>query len=80
MTVEFVRAFLGWGAILNMAMVTVWFALFVCAHDLMFTLHRRWFTISREAFDTLHYALIAAYKVGIWLFFIVPYFAVRLAG
>lgn len=78
MTLETVRAFLGWSAILNMLFVTVWFLLFTRAHDWMFSLHRRWFELSRESFDTIHYAGMACYKVSVWLFFIIPYCALRL--
>lgn len=78
MTLEIVRAFLGWCAVLNILFVTIWFLLFTQAHAWMFSLHRRWFELSQESFDTIHYAGMACYKVSVWCFFIVPYFALRL--
>lgn len=80
MNLEIVRAFLGWSAILNMLLVVIWFLLFTRAHDRMFSLHRRWFELSREKFDAIHYAGMAWYKISVWLFFIMPYFALRLAA
>lgn len=80
MSLEIIRAFLGWSAVLNMIFVSIWFLIFMLAHDWMFSLHRRWFTLSRESFDAIHYAGMACYKVLVWLFFIIPYFALRLVG
>lgn len=78
MTFEIVRAVLGWGAILNLAFVTVWFLLFIYANEWIFELHRRWFQLSRQTFDAIHYAGMAWYKAATWIFFIMPYLALRL--
>jgi hypothetical protein len=47
---------------------------------LMYGFHSRWFHLSVEQFDALHYAGIALYKIGILLFNLVPYIALRLVG
>ena len=80
MSLETVRAFLGWSAILNLIFVSIWFLIFMLAHDWIFFLHRRWFDLSRESFDAIHYAGMACCKIFAWLFFIMPYFALRLIG
>jgi hypothetical protein len=54
----------------------LWFAIFVLGHDWLHRLHGRWFRLSREQFDSIHYAGIAHYKVGILLFNLVPWIAV----
>jgi hypothetical protein len=41
----------------------------------MYRLHSRWFQVSRETFDALHYAGMTIYKVGILLFNLVPLIA-----
>ncbi len=43
----------------------------------MYQLHSRWFHLSREQFDALHYASMALYKLGILLLNLVPYIALR---
>lgn len=53
-------------------LLLVWFGAFVYAHDWMYRMHTRWFKLSFESFDVLHYAGIAAYKIGILLFNLVP--------
>ncbi len=80
MSLEIFRAVLGWAAILNILLLTVWFLIFVCAHDWVYGLHRRWFDLPRQTFDAVHYAGMAWYKLNIWMFFIIPYLALRLHG
>jgi len=45
---------------------------FVFAHDWMSRLHGRWFRLSPERFDSIHYAGMAVYKIGILLFNVAP--------
>lgn len=40
----------------------------------------RWFSLSREQFDSLHYAAMAVFKMGVLLFNLVPYLALRIVG
>jgi hypothetical protein len=80
MTIEVIRSFLLWCTVINHAVLLVWFLVFVFAHDLMLRIHGRWFRMSREQFDGLHYAGMAVYKVGILLFNLVPLAALFLRG
>ncbi|WP_407656543.1 DUF6868 family protein [Methyloglobulus morosus] len=41
--------------------------MFTLAHDWMYRLNCRWFKLSVETFDALHYAGMAVYKIGILL-------------
>ena len=59
-------------AAINYAVLILWFAVFLLAHDWLYRLHTRWFRLSTEAFDAINYAGIAAYKIGNMLFFLVP--------
>ncbi len=68
-----IRCFLG-----GVLLLTVWFLSFVLAGDCIYRLHSRWFSIPRQAFDTLHYALMAAAKIALLLFFLLPWIAIRL--
>jgi hypothetical protein len=58
----------------------VWFGVFVYAHDWMYRLHTRWFRLSVDTFDALHYAGLAMYKIGIILLNLVPLVALYLVG
>jgi hypothetical protein len=68
-----IRCFLG-----GILLLTVWFLCLVLAGDCIYQLHSRWFAIPRQAFDTLHYALMAVTKIAIILFFLLPWIAIRL--
>ncbi len=67
------RAVLLWSALLNYGVLSVWFLFFLFAHDWMYLLHARWFRLSVEQFDMLHYASMAIYKIGIILLNLVPW-------
>jgi len=59
-------------AAVNYAILFVWFAAFAFAHDGLHRLHKRWFRLPIESFDTLHYAGMSVYKIGILLLNLVP--------
>lgn len=80
MAFEVVRAVIAWSAILNLGILLCWFLIFTLAHDWMYRLHGKWFTFSAEAFDALHYGGMGLYKLGILLFNVAPYLAMRIVG
>jgi hypothetical protein len=80
MTTDLLRTLLGWGAIFNLAFLSLWFLLFISMRDSMLRLHGRWFRITIGAFDAIHYAGMAWYKLATWMFFIFPYIALRLGS
>lgn len=73
MTVEMLREFLGWATLINLGLVCYWFFFIMLAHDWTYRLHSRWFKLSVERFDSIHYAGMALYKVSILMFNLVPY-------
>ncbi len=75
MTIEVVRSFLGWCSVINMGLLLYWFLFIMFAHDWVYRVHSKWFKISVEKFDTVHYAGMMYFKIAIFVFIIVPYFA-----
>lgn len=75
MNTALIRDFLLWCAVINYGVLLGWFAAFTLAHDAMYRLHHKWFAVSREQFDAIHYAGMAVYKVGVLLLNIAPYVA-----
>lgn len=55
MDVAFVRRFLLLCTVVNYGVLLAWFLVFVFAHDWMLSIHGRWFHLSAELFDALHY-------------------------
>jgi hypothetical protein len=80
MTIELVRAVLGWCIVINMGILLWWFLWFILAHDFIYRFHGKWFKLSEQQFDGIHYAGMAIYKIAIWLFAITPYLALHIAG
>lgn len=78
MTPEFLRAFFLWCTILNYGLLLWWFLVFRFARDWMYRWHGRWFKLDAAQFDAIHYAGMAAYKIGIFLFALVPWLALHL--
>ncbi len=72
MSVEVLRSFLLWCTVINYAVLLAWFLVFALAHDGLQRLYGRWFRLSRDQFDVVHYAGMSVYKIGILLFNLVP--------
>jgi hypothetical protein len=75
MTVGLIKCFLLWSLALNVLMLLFWFLLFSIAHDRIYRLHKKYFKLTVDTFDTIHYSGMAFYKIGIFLFNLVPYIA-----
>jgi hypothetical protein len=80
MSLEIARDVLLWCAVINYGILVWWFVFFILAHDWMHRFHSRWFHLSVEQFDAVHYAGMALFKIGILLFNLVPYVALRMVG
>lgn len=80
MTANEIKNVLLWCVGLNYAVLFIWFGVFVLAHDRMYRLHSRWFKLSVENFDAIHYAGLSVYKIGIILLNLVPLIALCLVS
>lgn len=80
MTASEIQRVLLWSVGINYGVLFVWFGVFVVAHDWMYRLHTRWFKLSVESFDALHYAGLSIYKIGILLLNLVPLVALYLSA
>ncbi len=78
MELNVIRAFFAWCSVINIVLLLWWAIFLFFAHDWTYRLHSRWFKISVEQFDAIHYAAMAAFKLGVLLFNLVPYFALRI--
>ena len=73
MTLEVLRSFLGWCAVINIGLLIWWFLFFWLAHDWMYRFHSKLARVSVETFDAIHYAGMACFKIAIFMFNLVPY-------
>jgi hypothetical protein len=80
MTIELVRNALGWCAIINIGVLLWWAFFIILVHDWTYRMHNRWFPLTVEQFNGIHYAGIMFFKISILFFNLVPYFALRIVG
>jgi hypothetical protein len=80
MTDDHLRDFFAWCAVINMGLLLFWVLWLWLAHDFVYRVHGRWFKLSVEQFNTIHYTGMLYFKIGIFLFNLVPYFALRIIG
>ncbi|NIM71688.1 MAG: hypothetical protein GTO67_03445 [Gammaproteobacteria bacterium] len=78
MNVETLTAFLGWCTLINFGLLLYWALFIIFAHDWTYRMHSRWFKLSPEKFDSLHYSLMGFFKMGVIIFNLVPYLALRI--
>ena len=80
MTMHEIKNVLLWCLGLNAVVLLIWAGLFVFAHDWGYRMHGRWFKLSVETFDAIHYAGIIAYEIGVLLLNLVPLVALCLVS
>jgi len=78
MNIQLIQDFLLCCLLVNYGIITVWFLVFRFAHGWLFRLHGRWFHLSEERFDALHYGGMTIYKIGVLLLNLVPFLALHL--
>ena len=80
MSIEVMRDFFLWCTVINYGLLLWWLVFFAFAHDWIQRIHGRWFRLSREQFDAVHYAGMAVFKIGIILFNLVPFIVLYIVG
>jgi hypothetical protein len=78
MSINQLTEFLGWCAVLNIALLLWWAFFMIFAHDWVYRMHSKWFYLEQQRFDAIHYAGIAFYKLSIIIFNVAPYLALRI--
>ena len=79
MNMNEIKLALLWCFGINYAILFIWFGAFVLAHDRLYRLHARWFKLSVETFDVMHFAGLSLYKMGVILLNLVPLIALYLS-
>ena len=80
MSIEMVRDVLLWCSVINMGLLLWWFVFFALAHGWIYRWHGKWFRLSEERFDAIHYAGMIVFKLGIFVFNIVPCIVLSILG
>ncbi len=80
MNIEMLRETLLWCAVINYAVLLIWFAVYRFRREWLHRIWGRWLHLTGEQFDALNFGAMAVYKVGILLLNLTPLAALYLAG
>ena len=78
MNIHQIQDALLWCALINFGLLLWWALFIVFAHDFVYRMHTKWFVMTRERFDAIHYAGMMLYKLAIVLFNLVPYIVLHI--
>lgn len=73
MNIILFRKLLGWSALINYVILTLWLLAFLLFHDAIYRFHTKWFELSVSQFDFIHYVSMAIYDIAACLLFLVPW-------
>ncbi len=80
MGIETVTRFFMWCTIINGAMFVLSAVMCLSALDFVYSMHSKWFHITRETFNVAIYSFIGLYKIVFIVFNIVPYVVLLIIG
>ena len=79
MSMGMVRSALLWCAVINYAVLMIWFLMYLAARGPLCRIWGKWFHLTAEQFDALNFGGMTVYKLGIMLFNLAPLLALYLA-
>ncbi len=78
MELETLKGFLGTCALLNIAFMFIWLAVYKLMGELQYKMVNYFYGVDKKEFSVLNLTLIAYYKLATFMFFIIPYLALQL--
>lgn len=70
--------FFKWCLIINAGILIFWYIFYLAARDTIYRIHSRWFKLTEEKFASIHYRLMAQYKIAVIILNLVPLIALLL--
>ena len=80
MTIEALTAFLGWTAIINVAILVFSSLIVIVMRGSISRIHARMFGVDEKDLGRAYFQYLGQYKIAIIVLNIAPYLALRLAG
>jgi hypothetical protein len=65
-------------AVLGYILMMLWFGMYMLAGELIYVVHGGMFGLSLHELNVIHYCGMAFVKVGVTIFFLFPWIAIRL--
>ena len=80
MTIETLRAFLGWCSVINIGLLMFSSIFVVALRGTASRIHGKMFNLDEKYLSQAYFQYLAQYKIAIIVLNIVPYFALRIIG
>ncbi len=80
MTVEMVRAALGWCSVINIGFLMFSSILLIAIRGTASRIHAKIFNLDEKYLSQAYFQFLAQYKIAIIVFNIVPYFVLKVMG
>ena len=77
MSIETLQTFLGWNLIIHTGMLLFVVLMLTLARSFMIKMHQSMFALSDEQLLRVYFNFIAAYKILVIIFVLVPYVVIR---
>lgn len=78
MELEQITCFFKWCTIINAIFFAFTAMMSMCASDVVYKIHKRWFSLTKESFSIVLYSFLALYKIFFFFFNLIPYLALLL--
>jgi len=69
-----------WCTLLNGFFYILTAVITICAGDWLYSMHKKWFHLSRETFNVVIYSFLGFFKIIFLVFNVVPYVALLIMG
>jgi len=80
MDIQTLTTFFMWCTVINGTVFVFWAATCILMPDLLFRIHSKWFSISRETFNISIYSFLGLLKIFFLVFNVAPYVALLIMG
>ncbi|WP_162024931.1 MULTISPECIES: DUF6868 family protein [unclassified Lentimonas] len=80
MDIETLTSFFMWCTVLNGGLLIYAALMCVFASDFIYRIHSRWFPMSKQAFTIVLYSWLGLFKIGFFIFNVVPLLALWIIG
>jgi len=80
MTIETMRAVLGWCSVINIGLLMLSSILLIAVRGAALRIHGKMFNLDEKYLSQAYFQWLAQYKIAIIVFNVVPYFALRIIG
>ena len=80
MTIETIREFLGWCAVINIGFLMLSSIFVIAMRGAASRIHGKMFNLDEKYLSQAYFQFLAQCKIAIIVFNVVPYFALRIVG